>query len=171
MKHLYIVLPAILILCTFCTLQGTTTKPISSDVQIDSIYVAKSSRILVAFSKHKKIKIYTISLGFEPVGKKHFEGDGKTPEGLYYISSKSAVSQFHKNLHISYPNRSDINFAQSKGKQAGGDIKIHGLPNQATAIQRYIQTDWTLGCIALTNEDIDELFEHIKMGSPILIEP
>ncbi|MBK8353020.1 MAG: L,D-transpeptidase family protein [Saprospirales bacterium] len=116
------------------------------------------------------MKTYTIALGKTPIGKKQFEGDGKTPEGLYFIDNKSAVSKYHKNLNISYPNKDDIKNATASGKSAGGEIKIHGLPN-GIHLENYVITDWTLGCIALTNDEIDELFQHIKLGSPILILP
>jgi len=125
---------------------------------------------MVLFSDKKEIKTYNIALGKNAVGKKHFEGDQKTPEGLYFINAKSAVSKYHKNLNISYPNKDDIKYANAAGKKTGGDIKIHGLPNGFN-IQHYILYDWTLGCIGLTNEEIDELFVHIKTDSPILILP
>ncbi|HUM52265.1 MAG TPA: L,D-transpeptidase family protein [Chitinophagales bacterium] len=143
---------------------------IDKNVVIDSIVVIKSEREMLLFSNHKKIKAYSIGLGKEPVGKKHFEGDGKTPEGLYYIDAKSAYSKYHKNLNISYPNKDDIKYATENDKSAGGEIKIHGLPN-SVQLKNYVVTDWTLGCIALTNDEIDELFEHVKLGSPILILP
>lgn len=155
--------------CSYCTSQESTNK-IAEDVVIDSLVVEKSDRTLSIFSNKKKIKEYKIGLGHTPTGKKQFEGDGKTPEGLYFIDAKSAVSKYHKNLNISYPNAEDVKYAKSIGKSAGGDIKIHGLPN-AFNPKTYIVSDWTLGCIALSNEEIDELYQHIKLGSPILILP
>ena len=143
---------------------------IDKNVVIDSILVKKSDRLLIVFSNQTKIKSYDIGLGKNPIGKKHFEGDGKTPEGLYYIDAKSAYSKYHKNLNISYPNKDDIKYANENDKSVGGEIKIHGLPN-SVQLQNYVVTDWTLGCIALTNDEIDELFEHVKLGSPILILP
>lgn len=130
----------------------------------------KSDRIMILFSNKKEIKTYQIALGRNPIGKKQFEGDMKTPEGLYFIDTKSAYSKYHKNLNISYPNQADVSFAKSYGKKAGGDIKIHGLPNNYKE-ENYKRYDWTWGCIALTNTEIDELFEHIKMGCPIFILP
>lgn len=148
--------------------QQTDTIPIN--ITIDSAVVFKEKRTLTVFSKSKEIKTYKIALGKNPSGKKHFEGDYKTPEGLYFIDAKSTASKFHKNLNISYPNKEDIKYAVLQNKSAGGDIKIHGLPNGYKE-ENYTIYDWTWGCIALTNTEIDELYEHIKLGSPILILP
>ncbi|HNA38005.1 MAG TPA: L,D-transpeptidase family protein [Chitinophagales bacterium] len=143
---------------------------IAAAIKIDSIYVDKSDRVLIVFSKQQKIKSYSIGLGFQPIGKKQFEGDGKTPEGLYFIDTKSAQSKFHKNLNISYPNNNDKAYAKLQQKNAGGDIKIHGLPN-GVEDKHYEVNDWTLGCIALRNKEIDELFKHIRIVCPIYIAP
>lgn len=155
--------------CSFCSTQDNTDT-IANGIVIDSLLVQKSERTLTIFSKRKKIKTYKIALGQQPIGKKQFEGDGKTPEGLYFIDDKNAASKFHKNLNVSYPNTDDIKFAAANGKSAGDDIKIHGLPNSFNA-KSYIITDWTAGCIALNNNEIDELYKHVKLGSPILILP
>jgi murein L,D-transpeptidase YafK len=127
---------------------------------------------MYAYSKNKCIKIYDIALGRQAVGKKHFEGDLKTPEGLYSIHDKNPNSRYHKNLGVSYPNQQDLNYAQKNKLPAGGDIKIHGLRNYFGWIGPWHRTmDWTLGCIALTNEEVDELFQYINIGTPILIQP
>ena len=172
MKPLVLTFLLHFIICTNCSskLTSENNSIISKDVIIDSIVVLKSAREMAVFSKKEKIKTFTIALGKTPIGKKQFEGDGKTPEGLYFIDNKSAVSKYHKNLNISYPNKDDIKNATASGKSAGGEIKIHGLPN-GIHLENYVITDWTLGCIALTNDEIDELFQHIKLGSPILILP
>jgi murein L,D-transpeptidase YafK len=145
-------------------------KPLDKHIIIDSIVVKKADRILIVFSNKKEIKQYNIALGKNPVGHKQFEGDMKTPEGLYIIDTKSAYSKFHKNLNISYPNQKDIAYAVAHGKKPGGDIKIHGLPNNYEE-KNYERTDWTWGCIALTNTEIDELYEHVKLNCKILILP
>ena len=158
---------------TNCTGQKTAIKEIITipeNTIIDSLVVIKSERKLIVFSNTIEIKTYQIALGKNPVGKKRFEGDLKTPEGLYFIDAKSTTSSFHKNMNISYPNDEDIKFAAAHHKPAGGDIKIHGLPNGYNE-KDYVISDWTLGCIALTNTEVDELFRHIKLGSPILILP
>lgn len=138
--------------------------------KIDSIVVFKSKRKMHLFSKGIEVAVWDIALGRHPEGKKEFEGDGKTPEGIYYIDQKSAVSKYHKNLNVSYPNAADVAHAQKENKSAGGDIKIHGLPANLSD-ENYKRTDWTLGCIALTNAEIDALFEQIVLGSPIQIYP
>lgn len=162
-------------LCIFtnCNSQETnkeTSIPIPEMTIIDSLLVVKSARTLTVFAQSKKIKTYQIALGKHPVGKKEFEGDKKTPEGLYFIDAKSAASKYHKNLNISYPNAKDIEFATAQKKRAGGDIKIHGLPNGYNE-KNYERYDWTWGCIGLTNTEIDELYKHIQLDSPILILP
>jgi len=144
--------------------------PIPEKTIIDSLVLIKSARTLTVFSQTKKIKIYYVALGKHPVGKKEFEGDRKTPEGLYFIDAKSAVSKYHKNLNISYPNADDIKHATAQNRRAGGDIKIHGLPNGYDE-KNYERSDWTWGCIGLTNTEIDELYKHIQLGSPILMLP
>ena len=163
----------ILFIFTNCECQESDKKIttfIPENIIIDSLVVLKSERILTVFSKKTILKTYKIALGKNPSGKKHFEGDYKTPEGLYFIDAKSATSKFHKNLNVSYPNKEDVKYAALQNKPAGDDIKIHGLPNGYNE-ENYTLYDWTWGCIALTNIEIDELYEHIKLGSPILILP
>ncbi|MFN8260338.1 MAG: L,D-transpeptidase family protein [Chitinophagales bacterium] len=162
-------------LCIFygCKGQGAEkqqTLKIHPKTVIDSLVVYKSERIMLVFCAAVKVKSYKIALGQNPVGHKQFEGDSKTPEGIYFIDAKSAVSKYHKNLNISYPNAKDIEFAAAQNKRAGGDIKIHGLPNGYDE-KNYERSDWTLGCIGLTNTEIDELYKHVKLGCPIVILP
>ena len=127
--------------------------------EIDSIVVYKSKRQLSVYSDGQLLKTYKISIGRNPVGDKEFKGDKKTPEGVYYINGKNPASKFHKNLGISYPNPDDIAYSNKIGKPAGGDIKIHGLRNGYEFIGKFHRWyDWTAGCIALTNQEIDELY-------------
>lgn len=139
---------------------------------IDSILVIKQSRELFVFGEGRLLKIYRIHLGLNPVGCKQVSGDYKTPEGLYHIAYANPNSLFHKSLAISYPNEQDVARARKIGKSAGGDIMIHGLPNADANVgpDRY-QNDWTFGCIAMRNEEIDEIFGKVKSGTPILILP
>lgn len=142
------------------------------DIVVDRLVVFKSKRELLAYSNGQLIKTYKIALGQNPVGDKEFEGDMKTPEGLYYINDRNPNSAYHKNLGISYPNNADRAQARALGKPVGGDIKIHGLRNGRGYIGKsHRLTDWTWGCIALTNEEIDELYIAVKTGSPIEIYP
>ena len=139
---------------------------------VDKILVLKSKRQLQAFSKGQLIKTYRISLGRNPIGDKEFEGDKRTPEGLYIINDKNLNSDYHKNLGVSYPNQGDIEQAKKIGKQTGGDIKIHGLKNGIGFIGKFQRWfDWTAGCVALTNSDIDELYDYTNIGTPIEIKP
>ena len=138
------------------------------NIVIDKILVYKSKRQLLAYSNGQIIMTYKISLGGNPIGKKECEDDSKTPEGLYYIDGKNRYSDFHKNLGISYPNKSD----KANAKRPGGDIKVHGLPNNLGIIGKFQRWyDWTDGCIALTDEEIDELYKAVKIGTPIEIKP
>ncbi len=148
------------------------SKPIDTSVSIDKIVVIKHQRRLNLISKNRIIKSYKVSLGRVPKGHKEYEGDKKTPEGLYTINDKNPNSGYHKNLGISYPNERDKRHADSIGKSPGGLIKIHGIKNGFGWIGRFhLLADWTLGCIAMTNKDIDELYEHVQIGTPIEIKP
>jgi murein L,D-transpeptidase YafK len=147
-------------------------KKLNTSKPIDKIIVLKSRRKLLVLSGNQLLKEYKISLGKSPTGAKHFEGDYKTPEGIYTIESKNPQSGYFKNLGISYPSENDINFAKENGKKPGGLIKIHGLKNGMGFIGKFHRwTDWTNGCIALTNQDMDELYNNIKVGTPIEIKP
>lgn len=139
---------------------------------VDSIVVVKHERKMYVYEKGKALKAYRISLGDAPEGHKHFQGDEKTPEGLYYIDDKNPNSICHKNLGISYPNAADRAYARRHGQPTGGDIKIHGLPNgQGYIGEGHLLDDWTNGCVAVTDEEIDELYGHTRVGIPILILP
>ena len=145
---------------------------IPDNVTIDKLVVIKSLRQLIAYSHGQIIKTYKISIGRNPVGQKEFEGDKKTPEGIYTINDKNPKSGYHKSLGISYPNQSDIVIAGKIGRKTGGDIKIHGLRNGLSIIGKFHRLfDWTLGCIALTNPEIDQLYEHTTIGTIIEIKP
>jgi murein L,D-transpeptidase YafK len=140
--------------------------------QVDSIVVVKRFRHMYLFSNKKLLKVYKISLGQVPVGAKHIQGDLKTPEGLYHIDGKNPYSIAHKSLGISYPNDNDRKYARTVGKPTGGDIKIHGMMNGKEAEEEeWAKEDWTWGCIAIRNTEVDELYDHIVVGAPILILP
>ncbi len=138
----------------------------------DQLEVLKSERKLLAYSKGKVIRSYNISLGANPEGHKQYEGDNKTPEGTYTIHDKNPNSGYHKNLGVSYPNVQDKAAAKKLGKSPGGDIKIHGLRNGVGFIGRLHRfMDWTHGCLAVTDAEIDELYAHTPVGTPIEIKP
>ena len=152
----------ILLTCTFSSFSY-------SNNAIDLIIIDKSERELKLMKNGITIKEYRIDLGFDPVGHKYFKGDGKTPEGLYFISKKSTTSDFYMALQISYPNNWDKRNAISFGKNAGDFIMIHGEPNM-NKNKKNIK-DWTDGCIALKNEDIKEIYENVSINTPIYIKP
>ena len=127
---------------------------------------------MLLYTNNHLVKTYTISLGFCPVGKKQVAGDGKTPEGDYTINAKNPNSACHKNLGISYPDKNDIAKAKLLGKDTGGDIKIHGLKNGHGFIGKFQRwRDWTDGCIGVTDDEIDDLYAHVAVGTPIQIKP
>jgi murein L,D-transpeptidase YafK len=138
----------------------------------DRILVLKSQHVLALFNHGKQIKTYKVALGGNPVGAKDRQGDHKTPEGHYIIDAKNERSQFHLALHISYPNAKDQARAATAGVSSGGDIMIHGLPpNFAWVGPLHRQTDWTDGCIAVTNAEIEEIWNLVPVGTPVDIQP
>jgi murein L,D-transpeptidase YafK len=145
-------------------------RKLPKDSKIDIILVEKSNRQMHVYTDGKKLKTYSISLGFRPKGKKHFEKDGKTPEGVYYIISKNSRSVAHKSLGISYPNAADKKYAARRGKSPGGHIMIHGLMNGLGYWGKFHRfVDWTGGCIAITDSEMDDLFRHVDVGCKIEI--
>ena len=134
--------------------------------EVTQVQVHKADRKMYLFHNDKVLKAYDIGLGFAPVGHKQFEGDGKTPEGQYFISHKNPDSQYHLSLGISYPNEADIAFAESQDKSPGGDIFIHGGPNT-----RVTKRDWTWGCISITDREMEKVYSMVKPGTPIFILP
>ena len=154
------------------TVAAPSETPLSEDAVIDRLVVHKSQRTMSAYSKGKLLKTYPIALGKQPVGHKHFEGDGKTPEGKYRINDRNPNSAYHKNLGVSYPNDADKAYAAAQGKSPGGLIKIHDIKNGWGSIgKRHLQRDWTDGCIAVTDEEIDELYRSVKHNAEIEILP
>jgi murein L,D-transpeptidase YafK len=113
------------------------------------------------------LKKYIIDIGFSPVGDKYYEGDGKTPEGNYFINRKNPYSKFHLSIGISYPNERDRAEAATLGKPPGGDIFIHGESDR----RKLGRNDWTWGCISVPNREIEEIYSMVKNGTPIKINP
>jgi murein L,D-transpeptidase YafK len=138
----------------------------------DKIVILKSARTMTLFSGGKAFKTYTVALGSVPVGPKRLEGDHKTPEGIFTIDARNPRSQFHLALHISYPQAADRERARSLGARPGGAVMIHGLPKAYAylgALHR--QTDWTDGCIAVTNAEIEEIWKLAPVGTRVEIRP
>ena len=172
MKRLFFLI--LVLIAPLLVYQYYPYSPMPNNVIIEKILVDKSERLLMVFSNGQVIKTYVISLGDIPIGPKEKQGDEKTPEGQYFINDKmgSGISGFNKNLGISYPEKKDLVNAQKKGFSTGGDIKIHGLKNGLGFIGKFQRwRDWTNGCLAITNEEMDDLYAHVKIGTPILINP
>lgn len=139
--------------------------------QVDLVKVDKSKRRMYLIENEQVIREYRIALGKHPKGHKQKEGDKKTPEGLYTLDFIVPHSQFYKAFHISYPNQQDRTNARKSGVSPGGGISIHGLMNGDKRDPRFVQSfDWTKGCIAISNQNMDELLSLVKVGTPILIE-
>ena len=171
-KQKYITLSLILIILGLTTYYFYPDEKLQKNIVVDKILVYKSKRQLLAYSNGLLVKTYKISLGGNPIGAKAYEDDHKTPEGIYNINKKNTKSKFHKKLVISYPNKSDEANAKKMSKKAGKDVEIHGLPNKLGLLGKFQRwNDWTDGCIALTDEEIDELYAAVKIGTPIEIKP
>ena len=134
--------------------------------EVTQIQVNKAERKMYLLHGDKVLKAYNVALGFTPEGHKQFEGDGKTPEGTYYISHRNPKSYYHLSLGISYPNEADRAYAAENHKAAGGDIFIHGGPPRKVSVR-----DWTAGCIAVTDKQIEAIYAMVKPGTPIFIMP
>ena len=138
----------------------------------DWILVEKKARRLTLFRENKPLKSYDIALGRQPDGPKRVQGDNKTPEGRYKIDFRKRNSDYHRALHISYPSAEDAAIAAKQKRPAGGDIMIHGLPKGMGSLERlHLLRDWTAGCIAVTNAEIEELWRAVPDGTPIEIRP
>jgi murein L,D-transpeptidase YafK len=140
--------------------------------RVDRVLVEKAARRLTLLSEGKAVRVYDVALGEEPVGPKEREGDGRTPEGLYVIDGRNPQSRYHRSLRISYPGPEDAARAAKLGVSPGGDIMIHGLQNGLGWIGALHRThDWTRGCIAVTNDEIEEIWDLVPDGTPIEIRP
>ena len=138
----------------------------------DRILIEKSERRLTLFAKGKLLKTYKIALGGNPDGPKERQGDNKTPEGTYVIDSRNRGSRYHLSLHISYPNEKDRKRAKQLGVSPGGDIMIHGIKNGLSwAGDLHTGVDWTKGCIAVTDEEIEEIEKVAPNGTIVEIRP
>ncbi|WP_093991239.1 L,D-transpeptidase family protein [Flavimaricola marinus] len=131
---------------------------------VTSVLVYKGQRKMQLMHNNTMLKSYRFELGFAPTGHKRIEGDGRTPEGQYWIDRRNPNSRFHLSLGISYPNANDRAVAQSMGMPPGGDIFIHGTPDRYRG-----QDDWTWGCIAVSNREIEEIYSMVRDGTPIYI--
>ena len=140
--------------------------------QADAIVILKKDHLLQLFAKGRLIRTYKVALGQGGLEPKEREGDGRTPEGHYMIDSRNGASAYHKALHISYPNGEDRKRAARLGVSPGGAVMIHGLPNGKGWVgAAHRMYDWTLGCVAVTDEEIDEIWKLVPVGTPVEIRP
>lgn len=135
--------------------------------RISQLLLDKSSRTLHLLDGRRAVRSYKVDLGPNPSGHKRFQGDGRTPEGLYYVTHRNPQSSFFLSLGISYPNEQDRAYARARGLSPGGDIFIHG---RGANVQNP-PSDWTRGCIALSDKEMAEIFNLVKPGTPIYIKP
>lgn len=133
--------------------------------EVTSVVVNKGARSLYLLNHSEILQHYKVDLGFAPVGHKQYEGDGRTPEGTYLINRRNPRSEFHLSLGISYPNAWDRERAAALGKSPGGDIFIHGQP----LTYRPNKPDWTAGCIAVKDKEIEEIYAMVREGTPITL--
>lgn len=139
---------------------------------VDQVLVEKKKRRLYLMSGDEVVRSYRISLGDNPKGHKLYEGDKRTPEGDYTLDWRNAGSDFYKSIHISYPSAKDREMAENWGLSPGGSIMIHGLPNGSEDMAfAYTGLDWTNGCIAVNNQEMDEIWQLVDDGTPIRIVP
>lgn len=164
------IIPALfaLLVLAACTSTQPDMPLLVPPTSVDFVLVDKSERTLTLFSQGAVQKTYSdIRMGDAPSGHKQFEGDERTPEGRYLIDYRNPQSAYHLSLHISYPSAQDRAFAAKQERSPGGEIFIHGQPNWLSVGQ--LPGDWTDGCIALSNADIEELWAAIPDGTPIEI--
>lgn len=134
--------------------------------EVTSILAFKGDRTLALLHHDQVLTSYNFELGFNPIGHKQYEGDGRTPEGRYRINRRNPNSEYHLSVGISYPNLEDSERAYSMGRRPGGDIFIHGTPEEVEG-----EDDWTAGCIAVSNREIEEIYAMVRDGTSIFINP
>jgi murein L,D-transpeptidase YafK len=148
------------------------SKPPARPLHADKILVEKSQRRLTLLWHGAAVKTYRVALGRTPVGPKQCEGDDRTPEGTYRIDSRNAGSAYHRALHVSYPNTADAAAARSRGCAPGGAIMIHGIRNAFGWIgSLHTRRDWTKGCVAVTDDEIEEISRAVPNGTTVEIRP
>lgn len=147
-----------------------STPPLEN--QADRIVIEKSARTMTLMRNDKPLKTYKVALSRQPVGAKERAGDHRVPEGEYTVDSKNPDSRFHLALHISYPKAADREHARKLGVDPGGNVEIHGVGRAFSwvgSLHRWI--DWTDGCVAVTNSEIEEIWPLVPVGTPVEIGP
>lgn len=158
-------LPALLVL-------GLAASAPAAAEKADRILILKSERKLTLYRAGRPLKTYLVALGGSPEGDKQCQGDSRTPEGTYRIDLKNRASRFHRSLRVSYPDARDKAEARRRGCSPGGDIFIHGLGKDFAFLGKlHRASDWTLGCVAVTNEEIEEIWAAVDVGTVVEIRP
>ncbi|HEY4744870.1 MAG TPA: L,D-transpeptidase family protein [Desulfuromonadaceae bacterium] len=153
-------------------LLGTAGPLSAASLLADKVVVLKRERLLMLLKGGEILRRYRVALGRQPLGRKFRQGDGKTPEGLYVLDRRNAASRFYRSLHISYPNAADVALARRCGVDPGRDIMIHGLPRGFEELgSAHTARNWTKGCIAVSNGEMDEIWHLVPDGTPIEIKP
>ena len=159
---------AVILLAMMVAVSGCASKFRSYDgPEVTQIYVMKAERRMYLMHDTKVLRSFDVDLGFAPEGDKQIEGDGKTPEGVYEIDRRNPQSEYHLSLGISYPNENDVAEAKALGESPGGDIFIHGGHPRL----RRPPADWTWGCIAVSDREIEDIYAMVQDGTPIAIFP
>jgi len=167
-----LIVAATALIAVTAPLAGLRTPNAAKPEQADSILILKKDHVMELLAGGKVIRTYKVALGSGGLAPKEREGDGRTPEGHYVIDSRSEHSNYHKALHVSYPSAEDRRRAAKLGVRPGGAIMIHGLPNGKGWIgPAHRAMDWTLGCIAVTDQEIDEIWNLVPAGTPVEIRP
>ena len=158
--------------CCLIALSVLVPPSVRAGDEVQLVRVLKEQRKLQLISEGKVLREFSVVLGSDPAGHKQREGDGRTPEGRYVLDYKKADSAFHRAIHISYPNANDAESAKARGVPPGGQVMIHGQKNGLGWLAFISQHfDWTNGCIALSNGDMDVVWDSVKAGTPVEIRP
>jgi murein L,D-transpeptidase YafK len=167
-----IVLAALFIAAVWVAHEMADATGLAPNARADRIVVEKSRRLMTLYSKDKPLRSYRVALGRGEPGQKIKRGDNRSPEGLYRISGHNPGSKFHLSLRISYPSPRDVAEARKRGEDAGDDIMIHGVgPVYGWVRGLHRRIDWTAGCVAVTNAEIEEIYRAVPNGTPIEIRP
>lgn len=144
----------------------------AADLKADRVIVTKAARTLTLERNGAAFRTYPVALGAQPKGHKQREGDKRTPEGVYAIDARNPNSAYHLSLRISYPNEADRNRAVADGVNPGGQIMIHGIGPSSRAVKPlHPLFDWTDGCVAVTDEEMEEIWNFVDVGTPVEIKP
>ena len=172
MRKIVVIFLIFFIIVAVCLLKRKSVNAqLPPGVKADRVIIIKSERRLKLLSGSRILKEYRIALGRNPIGPKTRQGDSKTPEGNYFIDYRNPRSKFHLALHISYPNSEDIRRAAKMGVSPGGDIMIHGIGKWGWIGKLHCLQNWTQGCIAVTNAEIEEIWRAVPDGTPVTIKP